>query len=189
MHYIDLFLNLAQESKLDESFLWLPSLDGPVYGERSSDWLFAGWHDYAPSLGWHDTIAFLTIPAILIIAQTISLRVLTPPSDDPTIQQSQRILKYLPLLLGYFSLSVPAGLGVYWITNNVMSTVTTLGIKTYLKSNPQAAPEIDIEKLANSQNSALYNPAWGYSTREQMFDEAKINMKPTLTKRIPESFV
>jgi len=184
------FFNLAQESKLDESFLWLPNLDGPVYGTRSSDWLFANWHDNAPSLGWQDTIAFLTIPAILIIAQTISIRVLTPPSDDPTFQQSQRILKFLPILLGYFSLSVPAGLGVYWITNNIMSTVTTLGIKTYLKANPQkGAPEIDIEKLVNSQNSALYNPAWGYTTRDQMFDDAKINQKPVLKSRIPENFV
>jgi YidC/Oxa1 family membrane protein insertase len=140
-------------------------------------------------LGWHDTIAFLTIPIILIIAQAISLRILTPPSDDPTIQQSQRILKYLPLLIGYFSLSVPAGLGVYWITNNVLSTVSSVGIKSYLKANPQKAKEIDIEKLANSQNSALYNPAWGYSTREQMFDEAKLNVKPILKARIPENFI
>ena len=49
---------------------------------------------------------------------------------------TQRILKYLPLMLGYFSLSVPAGLGVYWITNSVLSTVTTAGIKEYFKRNP-----------------------------------------------------
>jgi phage shock protein PspC (stress-responsive transcriptional regulator) len=27
---------------------------------------------------------------------------------------------------------------VYWITNNVLSTVSTAGIKAYLKANPQS---------------------------------------------------
>ena len=45
-------------------------------------------------------------------------------------------MKYLPLMLGYFSLSVPAGLGVYWVTNNVLSTATTGGIRAYFKANP-----------------------------------------------------
>lgn len=83
------FLDLAQGGKLDEPFLWLPNLDGPIYGARSTDWLLKGWQDGVPSLGWHDTLCFLTLPIILIVAQTISLRVLTPPSDDPAVQQSQ----------------------------------------------------------------------------------------------------
>ena len=48
----------------------------------------------------------------------------------------QRFLKYLPLMIAYFSLSVPAGLGVYWVTNNLLSTATTAGIKAYFKTHP-----------------------------------------------------
>ena len=183
------FLNLATTKQLDESFLWLPDLDGPVYGERSADWLFANWNSFTPSLGWHDTIAYLTIPALLIIAQTISLRVLTPPSDDPAIQQSQRILKYLPLLLGYFSLSVPAGLGVYWITNNILSTVTTAGIKEYFKRNPVKLASIDIDSLMDNPQGIYMNPTWGYSNKEQMIQEAKENKRPSLKSKIPLDFV
>ena len=84
------FLSLAQQNKLEESFLWLPNLQGPVYnGARNIDWLTVGWHDNIPPLGWHDTLAFLTIPLFLYVAQAISLQVLTPPSDDPTVQQTQ----------------------------------------------------------------------------------------------------
>lgn len=39
-------LNLAAENKLDESFLWLPSLEGPTFGAdpaHGSDWIFQGW--------------------------------------------------------------------------------------------------------------------------------------------------
>ena len=57
---------------------------------RSSDWLTGAWGPgNIPPLGWHDTLAFLTLPVLLVIAQTISLRILTPPSDDPAVQSTQ----------------------------------------------------------------------------------------------------
>lgn len=34
------FLNLASSNQMAESFLWIPNLQGPVFGERSTDWLF-----------------------------------------------------------------------------------------------------------------------------------------------------
>lgn len=37
-----------------------------------------------------------------------------PQSQDPAQKQSQAILKFLPLMIGYFSLSVPSGLSLYW---------------------------------------------------------------------------
>ena len=89
------FFNLAAEHRIiSESFLWLPNLEGPVYGARSADWLLHGWHDYTPQLGWHDTLAFATIPLLLYLAQALSLRVLTPPSDDPAVQKSQVMLLF-----------------------------------------------------------------------------------------------
>jgi len=182
------FLNLANEHIIAEPFLWIPDLEGPTYGERSTEWVTA-WNNGVPPLGWEATLAFLTLPLLLVLAQTISLRILTPPSDDPAVQKSQAILKYLPLLLGYFSLSVPAGLGVYWITNSILSTMTTAGIKEYFKRNPAAAVDIDLDSLANSYSSAYMNPAWGYTSREQMIEEAKLHVKPSRTQRIPADFI
>ena len=137
--------------------------EGPVFGGRSTAWISEGWVNNVPALGWEQTIAYLSIPVMLVIAQSVSLRILTPPSDDPAVQSSQRILKYLPLMIGYFSLSVPAGLGVYWVINNILSTVTTGGIKEYFKRNPVAAFKIDLDTLANSQQSVYNNPVWGYT--------------------------
>lgn len=49
------------------------SLAGPLYGtQRGTAWLTENWVDGVPSLGWPATIAFLTIPVILIVTQTIS---------------------------------------------------------------------------------------------------------------------
>ena len=78
----------ARQNELDEPFLWLPNLEGPTYGAGPTDgmnWLTKGWEGLQPSLGWHDTIAFLTIPLILIVSQSISQKILQPPGakDDP----------------------------------------------------------------------------------------------------------
>ena len=135
-------LNLAKENKLDESFLWLPNLEGPTYGAdpaHGSDWILKGWHDFTPSLGWEQTLPFLTIPVFLVISQSISQKLLQPPSADPSQETSNAVLKFLPLLIGWFSLNVPAALGVYWVANNLVSTAITLQIKSQFKDAPAMA--------------------------------------------------
>lgn len=125
-------LKLAAEDKLNEPFLWLPNLEGPVYGTQTSDWLFKNWNGLEPSLGWHDTLCFLTLPIILVISQSISTKLLQPPqppNQDPSQAASQQIIQYLPFMIGFFALNVPSGLAVYWIVNNLFSTTATLVIK------------------------------------------------------------
>jgi YidC/Oxa1 family membrane protein insertase len=183
------FLNLASTNQMAQSFLWLPNLEGPTFGVRSSDWILKGWEVGVPSLGWHDTFAYLTLPILLVIAQTVSLQILTPPSDDPKIQQTQKIFKYLPLLLGYFSLSVPSALGLYWITNNILSTVTTGSIKEYFKKNPLSIANIDIEMLATKLTSTYFNAYWGYTSRQQVAKEAQENFKSHRQGKIPSKFI
>lgn len=73
-------LNLADANRLDESFLWLPSLEGPVrsYTEGIS-WL-TQWENGVPRLGWADTLAYLVLPGTTPLALT------TPPLDLQTRQ-------------------------------------------------------------------------------------------------------
>ena len=138
-------LNLAFEKRIGEGFLWLPNLEGPTYDNgRGLQWLTDNWVDGVPPLGWHDTLCFLALPAALVVAQSISMKVLSPPPDpnDKAAQNANRVLKYLPLMIGYFSANVPAGLGLYWMTSNVFSVAGSLGAKAYLKQNP---PKLDVE--------------------------------------------
>jgi len=122
-------LNLANDNVLSESFLFLPSLEGPVRSYTEGIGWLTEWESGAPRLGWADTLAYLVLPVVLVASQYASTALLTPKSDDPAQAQSQQILKFLPLMIGWFSLSVPSGLGLYWLTNNVVTTVTTLGIR------------------------------------------------------------
>lgn len=102
-----------------------------------------------PSLGWDDTIAFLILPVFLVISQFASMQLMQPKTDDPAQQQSNAILKVLPIMIGWFSLNVPAALCLYWITNNIITTATSVIIRNSLKvetvtpgsSSPRAAVE------------------------------------------------
>lgn len=129
-------LDLANTNKLDESFLWLPSLEGPVYGadpSKGSAWLFDNWVNGAPSLGWEDTIGFLILPVFLVISQFLSMEIMTPKDQK---QQQPAFLKFLPLLIGWFSLNVPSALCIYWVTNNLVTTLTSVTIRNNLKMEP-----------------------------------------------------
>jgi len=120
-------LTLAKDDKLNEPFLFLPNLEGPTYGAdpaHGSDWLFQGWVNGAPGLGWEDTIAFLSIPIILVLSQSLSMQLMATKD-----QEQPAVLKFLPLLIGWFSLNVPAALGIYWVANNFITTALTLQIR------------------------------------------------------------
>ncbi len=135
--------NLVAENKLAESFLWIPDLQGPVFSKppaEALDWLktiVTG----NPELGWEKTIAYLSIPVLLFVSQSISQKLLQPPRDPnkqltDQEQFSQSLVNNLPFIVTFFSLSVPAGLEVYWIANNIFSTIITLAVKNSIKDEP-----------------------------------------------------
>jgi len=90
-----------------------------------------------PVLGWHDTLCFLSLPLILFISQTLSQKVLQPPRDPNkqlTEQEeiTQGIVNNLPFIVAFFSINVPAGLALYWIINNLLTTALTVALKSQI---------------------------------------------------------
>ncbi|KAJ1282584.1 hypothetical protein BS78_03G063700 [Paspalum vaginatum] len=126
--------NVANEGLLTEGFFWIPSLGGPTtIAARQSgsgiSWLFP-FVDGHPPLGWHDTICYLVLPVLLVISQYVSMEIMKPPqSDDPSQKNTLLVLKFLPFMIGWFSLSVPSGLSIYWFTNNVLSTAQQVWLR------------------------------------------------------------
>lgn len=188
-------MNLANENLLEEPFFWLPSLEGPTItdkleldGGRGLGWLTEGWTGnlndmtLTPLLGWHDTLAYIAIPIFLAVSQSVSMRIMSPPTDtdDPSTQRIQGLLKYIPLMLGYFALQVPASLCVYWVTSNSFSTLTTLSIKKYFELNP---PDIEWDYL---EQSSLGNAAFDVKLPASMDEailEARANRRPSRASR------
>jgi YidC/Oxa1 family membrane protein insertase len=152
-------LDLANENALDEPFLWLPSLEGPTYGAdaaKGSAWLFDNWVDGAPSLGWGETTSFLILPVALVVSQFLSMEIMTPKEQKET---QPSFLKVLPLMIGWFSLNVPSALCVYWVTNNLVTTATSVIIRNSLKMEPAAAVVgSDVEAPSTPQVTAFTPP-------------------------------
>lgn len=125
--------NMAKEDILKESFLWIPSLQGPVnsVGQSLSTWLFP-FINGEPPIGWHDAIAYLILPALIVGSQIITTRVMSPNSNDPSQKQANTMNKVLPVIIGWFVLNVPSALGLYMFTNNILSTAQTVFVKNAL---------------------------------------------------------
>ena len=60
---------LAKDELIDEPFLWIPSVQGPVgpHDYRGVEWMTQRWVDGHPALGWGATIAFLIMPIVLVL--------------------------------------------------------------------------------------------------------------------------
>jgi YidC/Oxa1 family membrane protein insertase len=133
----------ADDGLLQSGFFWIPSLGGPTtLASRQAGaglaWLFP-LQDGAPPIGWHDAIAYLILPVLLVASQFLSQKIISPPSDDPAQKQSQNILRFIPFMIGWFSLNVPSGLTLYWFVNNIISTAQQVYMKKSLAGSPAVA--------------------------------------------------
>ena len=136
------FNNASIDGSFDEPWFFIPSLAGPS-PERTLDWLFPldASNNYSPPIGWHDASLYLIVPVLTVLSQYVSMEILKPPKD-PTKEEDENqsfLLQLLPLFIGYISLTVPAGLTLYWLFNNVFTTAT----QVYLRQGGGAVAKIE----------------------------------------------
>ena len=88
----------------------------------------------------------LFIIPILVIATTyFSTKLTTPPSTDAASKQTNQMMSMMmPVMFGFFMLSAPAGLGVYWIVSNL------IGIGQYYLMKPR----LDLAKAEHAAAAA-----------------------------------
>ncbi|CAI0393388.1 unnamed protein product [Linum tenue] len=170
--------NVANEGLLTEGFLWIPSLGGPTtIAARQSgsgiSWLFP-FVDGHPPLGWHDTAAYLVLPVLLIVSQYVSMEIMKPPqTDDPAQKNTLLVFKFLPLMIGYFSLSVPSGLTIYWFTNNVLSTAQQVWLRKLGGAKPAVNEDACGIITAGRAKRSVAQPAGPGERFKQLRNEEK----------------
>jgi membrane protein insertase Oxa1/YidC/SpoIIIJ len=60
----------------------------------------------------------------VIVTTFLQQRLLTPSNPDPQQAQMTRTMQFtMPLMIGWFSLTFPSGLSIYWIVSNVIGTL------------------------------------------------------------------
>ncbi|XP_059430597.1 inner membrane protein PPF-1, chloroplastic-like [Corylus avellana] len=179
--------NVANEGLLTEGFFWIPSLAGPTtIAARQSgsgvSWLFP-FVDGHPPLGWNDTAAYLVLPVLLVASQYFSMELMKPPqTDDPAQKNTLLVFKFLPLMIGYFSLSVPSGLSIYWFTNNVLSTAQQVWLRKLGGAKPVVSENASGIITAGRAKRAASQPVQSGERFRQLKEEEK---KKTLSKALP----
>merc|ERR1712008_369639 len=108
-----------------EPFLWIPSLAGPAeVGKPSLDWLLKSKSPdaFEPLIGWNTAGLYLILPVLLVTSQVFTQKASTPP-PQPGQENNPlgAITNFFPLIIGYTALVSPAGLGIYWFFNNLLT--------------------------------------------------------------------
>ncbi|KAJ8620777.1 hypothetical protein MRB53_029306 [Persea americana] len=177
--------NVANEGLLTEGFFWIPSLGGPTtIAARQSgsgiSWLIP-FVDGNPPLGWSDTAAYLVLPVLLVVSQYVSMELMKPPQTDDSSKNTLLVLKFLPLMIGYFSLSVPSGLSIYWFTNNVLSTAQQVWLRKLGGAKPVVGQDAGGIITAGKAKRSTSQPARaGERFRQLREEENRIKLNKSL---------
>ncbi len=117
LYYV--FTGFARSQHVAAHFLFIPNLN-----ENPNHHLLIAGIPYIPVL------AYLVFPLLAALTTFIQSKMLQmPPPPNPTEQeqqtlQMQRTMVFIsPLMIGWFALNVPAGLGLYWFVGNLVSII------------------------------------------------------------------
>jgi YidC/Oxa1 family membrane protein insertase len=110
-------------SLANSSFFWIPNLAFPSYSKGMA------WLSEAYNAGdWYTLGIYLILPVLLMISQFVMQKWMTPTmptaptgdSDNPTAGMTKQLTYMMTFMFGFFTLQVPSGLTLYWVTSNAL---------------------------------------------------------------------
>ena len=125
-------------SLTDARFFWIPDLGFPEF-TRGLAWIPEKFNEGEYLL----LLAYLVLPALLMISQVYMQRMTTattPTGSEGQAGMMKQMTTIMTLMFGFFTLQVPAGLSLYWVTSNLLQLGQTY-IANYLSGvNSAIAP-------------------------------------------------
>ncbi len=151
--YSALYLLARNEEFANSHFLWISNLAWTELHNLTGN----------PSAGidvilhWPPVIPILALLTGVTGWVTQKQMMTTTPSVDPSQQQMQSMMQFMPLMFVFFSLSVPAGLVLYWVSNNVFTMLQYWGLQKWggLDNHPPIVPA----SIAESANGKVNGKA------------------------------
>jgi YidC/Oxa1 family membrane protein insertase len=120
-------------------FFWIPDLSYPQYS-MGLNWITTLWNngDYVT------LISYLILPVLLVVTQFVMQKWMTPTpatgSDDSSAKMTQNMSMVMTLFFGFFTLQVPAGLTLYWVTSNLLQMLQQWSVtRFFLNKSPTPA--------------------------------------------------
>jgi YidC/Oxa1 family membrane protein insertase len=121
-------------------FYWIPDLSYPQYS-MGLNWIPALWEqgEYATLIG------YLVLPVLLVVTQFVMQKWMTPTpmgTDDSQAKMTQNMTLFMTLFFGFFTLQVPAGLTLYWVTSNLLQMGQQWAVAKYFQKPAPAAAAV-----------------------------------------------
>jgi YidC/Oxa1 family membrane protein insertase len=142
---VDLFykFTIAQWQELENLF---PSISGIIAEnagiiERMNSFLGL---NLAEAPGWMPSVAWI-IPILAALSQWISAKLMSGQQpkadpDNPMAQSMQTMMVTMPLFSAFICVTLPAGLGIYWIATSVVQIIQQLFVNSYMD-------KVDIDEM------------------------------------------
>lgn len=94
--------------------------------------------------GWVPSLAWI-IPILAAVSQWVSVKIMQgkqakPNPDDPTAQSMQMMNMTMPLFSAFICVTMPCGLGIYWIATSVVQIIQQLFVNAYMD-------KVDIDEM------------------------------------------
>jgi YidC/Oxa1 family membrane protein insertase len=93
---------------------------------------------HAPWLWIHDLSSkdpLYLLPVLIVVTMFVMQRITPMTGMDPAQAKMMQVM--MPMMIGFVSVTLPAGLGVYWVTGNIIGFGTQ-----YLMNNSRHAREV-----------------------------------------------
>ncbi|MBX3010999.1 MAG: membrane protein insertase YidC [Caldilineaceae bacterium] len=103
----------------DSAFFWIPDLSFPSYTQGM------GWVTELFNAGdYGRLIGYLILPVLLMVSQFVMQKWMSPMpaagSDNSQARMMQQMTLMMTFMFGIFTIQVPAGLTLYWVTSNLL---------------------------------------------------------------------
>jgi len=117
----------------NSGFYWIKDLSFPQYNEGLT-WISVAWQagDY------YTLVSYMVLPVLLVVTQLVMQKWMTPTptGDDSQSRMTQNLSLVMTLFFGYFTLQVPAGLSLYWVTSNLLQMLQQWSVTKFFIKKP-----------------------------------------------------
>jgi YidC/Oxa1 family membrane protein insertase len=141
------------------AFFWIPDLGFPTYSKGM------GWMQEAYLKGdWYTLVAYLILPVLLMVSQFVMQKWMTPAmpttgdSSNPTAGMSKQLTFMMTFMFGFFTLQVPAGLTLYWVTSNALQMLQQWAITNNRMGLGKPAAKLTVATAAVTAGSGGSSP-------------------------------
>jgi YidC/Oxa1 family membrane protein insertase len=104
---------------------------------RGAHWL------WVTDLSQPEQLAIHILPLIMVVSQFLVTQMTPTPGVDPA---QAKMMKFMPLMFGFFFYNVSSGLVLYWLTSNLVGILQQWIVNRTMPPPPAPAPKIAPKK-------------------------------------------